>query len=157
MWEYALQNYQLLFPSQKSHINKYIYLYIYPVINIFTQMASIARLSSKAFRKNHKIAYYWTGESTESFLLHLEGCWSGTRVTSYTYTHTHTHTHSVVKAESASSRTNWLRHWDTSRNSEGSILDGVKEFFIDFRPHYDSGFDSASNINEYQGYPLGGR
>ena len=44
-------------------------------------------------------------------------------------------------------------------NTAGSIPDGVSGFFIDiksFRSHYGPGVDSASNINEYQEYFLGG-
>ena len=40
----------------------------------------------------------------------------------------------------------------------GSIRTGVSEFFIDiksFRSHYGTGFDSASNRNEYREYFLG--
>ena len=46
----------------------------------------------------------------------------------------------------------------TNRKVAGSIPAGVSEFFIDiksFRSHYDPGFDSASNKNEYQEYFLG--
>ena len=40
----------------------------------------------------------------------------------------------------------------------GSIPAGVSEFFIhikSFRSHHGPGVDTASNINEYQGYFLG--
>ena len=46
----------------------------------------------------------------------------------------------------------------TIRKVAGSIPAGVSGFFIDiksFRSHYGPGFDSASNINEYQEYFLG--
>jgi len=46
----------------------------------------------------------------------------------------------------------------TNQKVAGSIPAGVNEFFIDiksFRPHYDSGVDSASKRNEYQEYFLG--
>jgi hypothetical protein len=53
----------------------------------------------------------------------------------------------------------WLRHCARSRKAAGSIPDGIIVFLIDliFRPHYGSGFDSASDRNEYQGYLLGGK
>ena len=51
-----------------------------------------------------------------------------------------------------------MRCCATNRKVAGSIPAGVSGFFIDiksFRSHYDSGVDSASNINEYQAYFLG--
>ena len=52
----------------------------------------------------------------------------------------------------------WLRRCATNRKVAGSIPAGVIGFFIDiksFQSHYGPGVDSASNINEYQGYFLG--
>ena len=49
----------------------------------------------------------------------------------------------------------WLRCCATNRKVAGSIPAGVSGSFIDiksFRSHYVTGFDSASNRNEYQGY-----
>ena len=54
----------------------------------------------------------------------------------------------------------WLRCCATNRKVPVSIPDGVSGFFIDvksFRSHYGPGVDSASNINEYQEYFLGGK
>jgi len=54
----------------------------------------------------------------------------------------------------------WLRCCATNREVAVSIPAGVSEFFIDiksFRSHYGPGVDSASNINEYQKYFLGGK
>ena len=51
-----------------------------------------------------------------------------------------------------------LRCCATNQKVAGSIPAGVSRFFIDiksFRSHYDSGVDTASNINEYQEYFLG--
>jgi len=51
----------------------------------------------------------------------------------------------------------WLRCCVTNRKVTGSIPAGVSGSFIDiksFRSHYGPGVDSASNINEYQGYFL---
>ena len=52
----------------------------------------------------------------------------------------------------------WLRCCATNRKVAGSIPAGVSGFFIDiksFRSHYGTGFDSASNRNEYQEYLMG--
>jgi hypothetical protein len=43
-----------------------------------------------------------------------------------------------------------LRNSATSRKAAGSILSGVTGVFHSFRPLYGSGFDSASNRNEYE-------
>jgi len=54
----------------------------------------------------------------------------------------------------------WLRRCATNRKVAGSIPAGVSGFFIhikSFRSHYGPGVDSASNINEYQVYFLGGK
>jgi len=52
----------------------------------------------------------------------------------------------------------WLRCCVTNRKVAGSIPASVSGFFIkSFRSHYDPGFDSASNRNEYQEYFLGGK
>ena len=48
---------------------------------------------------------------------------------------------------------NWLRLCATSRRVAGSIPNGVFGIFH-YRPHYDPGVVSASNINEYQEYFL---
>ena len=52
----------------------------------------------------------------------------------------------------------WLRCCATNRKVAGSIPAGVIGFFIgikSFRSHYDPGFDSASDRNEYQEHFLG--
>jgi len=52
----------------------------------------------------------------------------------------------------------WLRCCATNRKVAGLIPAGVSGFLIDiksFRSHYDTGVDSASNINEYKEYFLG--
>ena len=52
----------------------------------------------------------------------------------------------------------WLRCCATNRKVGVSIPAGVNGLFSDiksFRSHYDPGFDSASNKNEYQEYFLG--
>jgi hypothetical protein len=52
----------------------------------------------------------------------------------------------------------WLRCCATNRKVAGSIPATVSGFFIDiksFRSHYDTGVDSASNINEYREHFLG--
>ena len=49
--------------------------------------------------------------------------------------------------------TQWLRCCVTNLKVAGLIPGSVTGFFIDiktFRPHYDTGVDSASNRNEYQ-------
>jgi len=54
----------------------------------------------------------------------------------------------------------WLRCCATNRKVAGPIPTGVSGFFIDiksFRSHYGPRVDSASNINEYQVYFLGGK
>ena len=54
----------------------------------------------------------------------------------------------------------WLRCCATNRKVACSFRAGVSGFFIDiksFRSHYGPGVDSASNINEYQEYFLGGK
>ena len=51
----------------------------------------------------------------------------------------------------------WLRCCATNWKVAVSIPAGVSGFFIDiksFQTHYGPGFDSASNINEYQEYFL---
>ena len=52
-----------------------------------------------------------------------------------------------------------LRHCATSRKVAGSIPDGVTGIFhwlLSFRTHYGPGVDTVTNMNEYQGYLLGG-
>ena len=54
----------------------------------------------------------------------------------------------------------WLRCYATNRKVAGSIPAGVSGFFIDiksFLSPYCAWVDSASNINEYQEYFLGGK
>ena len=54
----------------------------------------------------------------------------------------------------------WLRCCATNQKVAGSIPAGVIGFFTDiksYRSHYGLGVDSASNINEYQEYFVGGK
>jgi hypothetical protein len=54
----------------------------------------------------------------------------------------------------------WLSCCATNQKVAGSIPASVSGYFIDiksFRSHYGPGVDSASNINEYQEYFLGGK
>ena len=53
----------------------------------------------------------------------------------------------------------WLRHCATSRKVTGSISDGVIEILHWYNPSCLTmpGVDSASNINEYQEFYLGGK
>ena len=53
-----------------------------------------------------------------------------------------------------------LRHCATSQKFAGSIPDeaiGIFSLTYSFRLHYGPAVDSASNRNEHQGYPLGGK